>query len=421
MSYDSCRVVTRYFSRSVIRVLVVHCLPLSVTACFAGDRNEYIGGNYGAASNTTSSLLGSGGNGAAHGGATGSTTSPAKVVSGGDTSGGPQSTSTHSTSADGSAGTASTSDGSNTTRADSGGATSTSDASETTGTDAGGAAWTGGFVTSGTSAGPTRSTTGGAGSGPVCGDDDCCPADPDKTDPGDCGCGIPDSAANCGLGATLVHRYSFDDTGSIATDSQSGADASVTGTTLDGSGKLVLSGSVDQYAALPEGIISALTSITVEAWFTHTSDAQWQRIFDFGSTQEGIPGERGVGFSYLFFTPRSISGYPRATFTNNGVGAEIICESSIQPADSPAHIAVSINTVDNTMTVYQDGAYQCSAPFFAELSSLNDVNNWLGRSQFKWDGGFVGSIDEVRIYDVALNAEQVALSFELGPDAAFSE
>ena len=54
-----------------------------------------------------------------------------------------------------------------------------------------------------------------------------------------------------------------------------------------------------------------------------------------------------------------------------------------------------------------------------ELSQLDDVNCWIGRSQFSADTGLSASIDEFRIYDVALTTEQVALSFASGPEPAF--
>ena len=69
-------------------------------------------------------------------------------------------------------------------------------------------------------AGAGGECAGGAGS--ACGDQ--CPEDPDKTEPGVCGCGVPDvdtaQVAGCqGLKDALVHRYSFDGTGTVITDS----------------------------------------------------------------------------------------------------------------------------------------------------------------------------------------------------------
>jgi hypothetical protein len=75
---------------------------------------------------------------------------------------------------------------------------------------------------------------------------DECPDDADKSEPGECGCGVPDEdtvdEAGClGLAAGILHRYSFDGQGAQVIDSQSGADGELVGTTLSGSGQLVLS------------------------------------------------------------------------------------------------------------------------------------------------------------------------------------
>ena len=111
-----------------------------------------------------------------------------------------------------------------------------------------------------------------------------CDLDPNKTAPGECGCGLPDVdsdgdaaldcrdecprdaattvAGTCGCGAPddpplcLRHRYSFNGTGTTATDSVGGADGLVLNTTLAGDGTVVLAG-VDtvQYVDLPNGIV----------------------------------------------------------------------------------------------------------------------------------------------------------------------
>jgi hypothetical protein len=51
-----------------------------------------------------------------------------------------------------------------------------------------------------------------------------------------------------------------------------------------------------------------------------------------------------------------------------------------------------------------------------QLSQIDDVNNWLGRSQFTPDPGFAGTYDEFRIYSAALTDAQIAASFAKGPD-----
>ena len=365
---------------------------------------------------------------------------------------------TSETSATGSGGT-----GGNATSSEGGGGASA------TGTETTGATSSGGDTGSGGSNGGASASGGTNGSGEssggtvgdACPGDDCCPDDPDKTEPGECGCGEPetdsdgDGAADCidlcptdadksapgecGCGVLeqdsaeaagclplkegLSHRYSFSGTGDEAVDSVGDAHGTLVDLTLDDSGQVhLVTGSNAEYVELPSGLLSDLSSATLEAWFTWKGTATWERLFDFGSTQEGTSGEPGTGETYVFFTPRAIGGsaLPRAAFTLNGSANEVVCagSASLSP-DVPHHVALSLDTANRTMTLYIDGALQSAKAFQSSLDELNDVNSWLGRSQYSADPGFVGSIDEFRIYHIALETKQVAFSFEAGPNPSF--
>jgi len=50
------------------------------------------------------------------------------------------------------------------------------------------------------------------------------------------------------------------------------------------------------------------------------------------------------------------------------------------------------------------------------LSSIPDVNNWLGRSQYSGDLNTDGVYDEFRVYNYALSPNQVLGNFNAGPD-----
>jgi hypothetical protein len=50
------------------------------------------------------------------------------------------------------------------------------------------------------------------------------------------------------------------------------------------------------------------------------------------------------------------------------------------------------------------------------LTGLGTTSNYLGRSQYNAYPGFVGTIDEFRIYDSARTASQIATDFSLGPN-----
>jgi hypothetical protein len=276
-----------------------------------------------------------------------------------------------------------------------------------------------------------------------------CDQDVNKIAPGECGCGRPDVdgdddgvfdcrdecpkdaaaiAGTCGCGAPddlplcLRHRYSFDGTGTTATDSVGGADGLVVNTTLAGDGTVVLAGlNSVQYVDLPNGIVSSIgPSATVEAWVTWTGiGGAWQRVFDFGSSDQ-LEGTRGNAVTYLFVTPRNgINGLARAGLTNAQFADErFVAAPAPLRTDVLVHLAVVVDGAARTLTFYQDGVSMGSVSVGdRSLTRLNDVNNWIGRSQYASDDEFQGTIFEVRIYGDARSAEQIAGDSAAGPDA----
>jgi hypothetical protein len=256
---------------------------------------------------------------------------------------------------------------------------------------------------------------------------DQCPDDADKSEPGECGCGIPDedtleSAGCVALKNGIVHRYSFNGEGAAA-DSQGDANGEIVGTTLTGDGSVVLSPeSGEQYVTLPAGIVSSLTSASLEAWFTWDGGPMWTRLIDFGSTVEGVPGESGTGQTFILFTPSggAVPGHPYATFNAGDAATEVSCTTNTTLSTGVMHhVVLSLDTGQDTLALYIDGALACAKSLIFELPEIDDVNCWLGRSQYTSDTGFAGSVEEFRIYDLALTADQVLLSFDSGPEPAF--
>jgi hypothetical protein len=248
--------------------------------------------------------------------------------------------------------------------------------------------------------------------------DDGCPFDAALVAPNPCGCGAPATLELC-----LRHRYSFDGTGTVVTDSAGTDDGAVLGgVELAGDGTLTLQGlATDQYVELPANIISRLgPSASIEAWTTWTGrGGPWQRLFDFGSSELGA-GQQGTGVTYLFVTPsNTINVHLRSAFTNNGPPEERTNNAlTSMPFDVQTHIALVIDGAAQTMTMYQNGvAADVPAPTLdSTLVRLNDVNNWIGRSQFAPDEEYQGVLDEFRIYSVARSAAQIAAEFAAGPN-----
>lgn len=262
---------------------------------------------------------------------------------------------------------------------------------------------------------------------------DGCPDQPAKTAPGLCGCDLPDDdtsepgVASCrGLIDALVHRFAFDGTGVTVRDSLGGASGSVVGAELSGSGSVALAGHMmGQYVDLPNGLVSALDSVTIETWLTWYGGPEWQRIFDFGDDQTGVEGAQGSGATYLFLTPRITDDggrLVRAAYQRTSYPEVQLDATRTLPAGTLTHVAVTFDAATTTFALYIDGALEKSmvvttAPM--NLSAINDINAWLGRSQYAADPDLGASIEEFRIYSVALSAAQIHSSFSAGPNPVF--
>ncbi|HKO95224.1 MAG TPA: LamG domain-containing protein, partial [Polyangiaceae bacterium] len=228
------------------------------------------------------------------------------------------------------------------------------------------------------------------------------------------------------IGGLLAHRYRFDGTGSTVADSVGSAHGTSVGA-LQGNGKVTLSGNV-QYVELPDGIISSLESVTVEAWVNwlatpSSAGAYWQNVFDFGANQGA--GEESQATTHLFLIAQeSDNSLLVAGYSLTGTTGELhVYGTSPLPVSSDlakgTQVVLVANALQGSLSVYVDGAFQrATSPGQAiDLSAIADVNNWLGRSLYGGDPYFVGEMLDVRIYGAPLTDAQVSLSHSLGADA----
>jgi hypothetical protein len=222
------------------------------------------------------------------------------------------------------------------------------------------------------------------------------------------------------LRGLLAHRYRFEGVGSGIVDSVGSAHGTTAGA-LQSEGKVALTGS--NYVDLPNGIISSLQSVSFEAWVTWTASpaspaSEWQILFSFGTNIRG-EGLQGSGTTYLALTPKADSGHVRASYTLTGYDDEVYADAAAYlPATAGTQVVMVVDGTQGSLTVYVDGTRAASqAGLRLDLSAINDVNNWIGRSQFSEDPNFVGDVLDFRIYGSALSAAQVALSHTLGANA----
>lgn len=267
-------------------------------------------------------------------------------------------------------------------------------------------------------AGATNGGSGGTGGA----DSD---AAPDATPPDCTAAGSPGALA-------LLHRYSFDGTGSIAKDSVGTADGELlnvtdvtmggtdagSGALLDGNGVLVLDGETG-YVNLPNRLISELTDVSIVTWVTWTGGAGFQRIFDFGiGAAEDDSSDQGQ--SYLAASPSGTASRLQLLTRATG-GGETKITSMLELNDERLHQVAVVFVGGSHVELYGDGVLLGSKPVTFALSQIDDVNNWIGRSQWKDDHRFQGTVDEFRIYGQALSACDISALDAAGPNALPAE
>ncbi len=238
---------------------------------------------------------------------------------------------------------------------------------------------------------------------------------------------------------TLVNRYSFDDgDGTTVADSVGGAHGEVKGDGATwGDGVINLPGGASGSAAyvdLPNGLLTAHDNVTFEAWYSLAGAQNWARIWDFGSS--GTPGSEGSeldgpgggdqGLDYFLLSASrggnndqqrmAIHNRDAADGGDTSNGEFNVDTDLPSPLNETIHVAASWDA-DGNVAVYRNGEQVGTGATDYRINEINDVNNWLGRSNWTGDANFQGSFDEFRIYNAALGADEIAANFAAGPDA----
>jgi hypothetical protein len=157
---------------------------------------------------------------------------------------------------------------------------------------------------------------------------------------------------------------------------------------------------LDDYVTLPIGtLLSTLSDMTVATWVSFTGAAgAWQRVWDFGTDTT----------TYMFLTP-SMSGTtaPRFAIRTAAVAEQIVTAPAALSVGWH-HLAVTIDSATMTATLYVDGAPVAGGATTLLPKDLGvTTQNWIGRSQFTADAFLNSTVDDFRIYNVALTEGQV--------------
>lgn len=229
----------------------------------------------------------------------------------------------------------------------------------------------------------------------------------------------------------LILRYSFEDSGSIASDSSgrkkdgavyrqgavrpdAAADNAWTPDGRIGRG-LALAGA--EYVSLPNGVLEGVDEFTIATWVKLRSTANWARIYDFGNA----PNDQ---FMYL-----TIAGYqPPLTTIPDGIHASSFAGGTTEnwlgtgrpdkmtalPTLVWKHLVVTGTSGDRR--IYIDGfpvAVRTGGPNIPpRVMEPMAPNSWLGRSRYNDaqppDPKLNGTLDEFRIYNRVLTPAEIA-------------
>ena len=220
-----------------------------------------------------------------------------------------------------------------------------------------------------------------------------------------------------------MHRYAFDGAGGAVLDSiahEDGVLVPPTGGTFDGKGTLTLDGKTG-YVDFPNHLLQLLTDVTFMVWTSWPKGGSgFTRIFDFGTSTVGEnPTGDSRGLNYVMASP--FTGWMQGG--NLGVeigtpGTGVVQLPSPKPIMDPlVHQVTVVFRSQLRVELYLDAKLLNTVAIGkGKLTDIDDVNNWLGRSQTFADRRYSGSYTEFRLYDRALDECAIATAFSAGPD-----
>lgn len=228
----------------------------------------------------------------------------------------------------------------------------------------------------------------------------------------------------------LVHRYSFTSDAADSVGTAHGTVVDPAGHVSFAGGQLVLDNpdlnanpanlSQIAYVELPQGTISALHDyMTIELWLTPHRNNAWTPIFAFGRTHNTDPFTQGFNGGYSGILAQMNRGGTTGPCFNRIAAVQqerILTDASpVLALNEPVMYAVTWDGNTNQMRLYINGELQASDTINMQLADLNDIMCWIGIG-FWPDSVLNASLDELRIYDWALDAPWISEHYLVGPD-----
>ncbi|HRY31772.1 MAG TPA: choice-of-anchor D domain-containing protein [Bacteroidales bacterium] len=161
-------------------------------------------------------------------------------------------------------------------------------------------------------------------------------------------------------------------------------------------GKALAFNGINSYIDVPDGVFFS-GNYTVNAWMNENAYKTWSRLFDFGNGQ--------ANDNVLGIASRGTTGiYAAENYYNNISGGQIYASPAL-PLNQWIMITQVLN--GNTYTLYKNGQPYRTANTNQLPKNIIRTSNYIGRSNWSVDGYYSGLLDDFRIYDRALSAQEI--------------
>ena len=205
----------------------------------------------------------------------------------------------------------------------------------------------------------------------------------------------------------LIASYQFEDTicdisGNLLHASHYGEPTYLTAKKGELKDRVLALDGNSEYLQLPTTIANR-EEMTISLWVRWKGNGNGQRIFDFGNSTE----------QYMYLTANASNGKMQFAIKNNG--EEQSMDISKLGTYSWKHIILSISK--DSISAYVNGELKAStSDITLRPSDFCPIFNYIGRSQSKSDALFKGDIDDLRIYNYALSADEAVTLYNNAAD-----